>query len=125
MDAESWTPPVQRPPSPAPELDEPFDEDSAMAGKNWSPHSSNVSPRTRGLGFDGSISNYNAFIRSDSFRMSTITDLQRPVSTGGMGHYNENQQSNGRTAKLHMGFKSDCDKCIARVPGHYSHIMWS
>ncbi|KAI1618912.1 hypothetical protein EDD36DRAFT_414571 [Exophiala viscosa] len=30
-----------------------------------------------------------------------------------------------RTARLHMGFLTDCDKCIQKVPGHYSHILWS
>lgn len=30
-----------------------------------------------------------------------------------------------RTARLHMGFLSGCDKCIRKVPGHYSHILWS
>lgn len=30
-----------------------------------------------------------------------------------------------RTARLHMGFLNDCEKCIQKVPGHYSHILWS
>lgn len=30
-----------------------------------------------------------------------------------------------RTARLHMGFLNDCDKCVQKVPGHYSHIIWS
>ncbi|KIW19878.1 hypothetical protein PV08_00453 [Exophiala spinifera] len=30
-----------------------------------------------------------------------------------------------RSARLHMGFLSGCDKCIQKVPGHYSHILWS
>ncbi|KIW48581.1 uncharacterized protein PV06_01153 [Exophiala oligosperma] len=30
-----------------------------------------------------------------------------------------------RTARLHMGFLNGCDKCIQKVPGHYSHILWS
>lgn len=35
--------------------------------------------------------------------------------------------SPGRTrpARLHMGFLNGCDKCIQRVPGHYSHILRS
>ena len=32
---------------------------------------------------------------------------------------------NSRSARLHMGFRADCDKCLQRVPGHYSHIIWS
>ncbi|EXJ80984.1 hypothetical protein A1O3_07272 [Capronia epimyces CBS 606.96] len=30
-----------------------------------------------------------------------------------------------RTAKLHMGFLNGCDKCVQKVPGHYSHILWT
>lgn len=30
-----------------------------------------------------------------------------------------------RTAKLHMGFLQGCEKCIQKVPGHYSHILWT
>jgi hypothetical protein len=30
-----------------------------------------------------------------------------------------------RTARLHMGFLNGCEKCIQKVPGHYSHILWS
>ena len=31
----------------------------------------------------------------------------------------------GRTARLHMGFLAGCEKCVLKVPGHYSHILWS
>ena len=34
------------------------------------------------------------------------------------------QLGNRRTARLIMGYRADCDKCIRRVPGHYSHIVW-
>ncbi|RVX67255.1 hypothetical protein B0A52_09292 [Exophiala mesophila] len=33
--------------------------------------------------------------------------------------------SRSRPARLHMGFLNGCDKCIQRVPGHYSHILRS
>ena len=155
VDAESWTPQIQRPPSPGPELDEPFDEDAAMAGVEdshmmsssftnlsvhsqdnlndmpnidsspssyWSQHSSNISPRTRGLGLDGPSSAPNDLVRPERMRMSTIDESQ---SNNGFGQQHNRNQSSGRVAKLHMGFKADCEKCIARVPGHYSHIMWS
>jgi hypothetical protein len=36
------------------------------------------------------------------------------------------QQSQGsRTARLHMGHLAGCEKCAQKVPGHYSHILWS
>lgn len=157
IDAESWTPRIQRPPSPAPDLDEPFDEDAMMAGledsqmssdftnlsvhsqdnlhelpatdssplRNWSPQSSNVSPRNRGLGLEGAATNHGGIVRPDGLRMSTIADTQRPSSAGADLFQHTRVQSSARTAKLHMGFKADCEKCIARVPGHYSHIIWS
>ena len=31
----------------------------------------------------------------------------------------------GRTARLHMGYLVGCEKCAQKVPGHYSHILWS
>jgi len=146
VDAESWTPQIQRPPSPEPELDAPFDEDSMMMGvedshmmsssfsslsvhsraeeaqlanvnssptKGWSSQTS-PSPRARGLGLDGTSS-----VRPDDMRMSTISDSQRDGAQDNRNHYN------ARTARLHMGFRADCEKCVARVPGHYSHIFWS
>jgi hypothetical protein len=30
-----------------------------------------------------------------------------------------------RSGRLHMGFLNDCEKCIQKVPGHYSHILWT
>lgn len=151
VDAESWTPQVHRPPSPDPELDDAFDEDAAMAGvedsymmsdsfTNLSVHSqdnmnempdlgssptrhvSSWSPRTRGLGLDSTTS--RGLMRPDGLRMSTINDAQTMLEQQNNGQHNRNQSS-GRVAKLHMGFKADCEKCIARVPGHYSHIIWS
>lgn len=159
IDAESWTPQIQRPPSPATELDDPFDEDAAMAGlddsqmssdftnlsvysqdnlhelafidsspsRNWSPQISNTldSPRNRGLGLEGTVANHNGFARPDSLRMSTIADTQRSASAGADMFQHTRNQSSARTAKLHMGFKADCEKCVGRVPGHYSHIIWT
>lgn len=146
VDAESWTPQTQRPPSPEPELDAPFDEDAMMMGvedshmmsssfsslsvhsraedaqlanrnssptKGWSSQTS-PSPRVRGLGLDGTSS-----VRPDDMKMSTISDSQRDGLQHSRNHYN------ARTARLHMGFRADCEKCVARVPGHYSHIFWS
>lgn len=36
-----------------------------------------------------------------------------------------NSRHPGKNAKLHMGFRADCEKCQQRVPGHYSHILWT
>ena len=30
-----------------------------------------------------------------------------------------------RQARLHMGYRADCEKCRQHVPGHYTHILWS
>jgi len=35
------------------------------------------------------------------------------------------EQDHSRAARLVMGYRSDCEKCAQRVPGHYSHIIWS
>ena len=31
-------------------------------------------------------------------------------------------QTRGK-AKLSMGYRADCEKCRARVPGHYNHVI--
>jgi hypothetical protein len=40
------------------------------------------------------------------------------------GHARQQSQGN-RTARLHMGHLAGCEKCAQKVPGHYSHILWS
>ncbi|EXJ90529.1 hypothetical protein A1O1_03632 [Capronia coronata CBS 617.96] len=73
--------------------------------------------------------------------MDTVMMLDHTNSTSGL-HVVDNgvdgiqlmeryeDQSNGRssherlrTAKLHMGFLNGCEKCMQKVPGHYSHIL--
>ncbi len=56
-----------------------------------------------GLGLDGHLSQGN----------STVS-----------GHSRQTSQT-GRTARLHMGYLGGCEKCAQKVPGHYSHILWS
>lgn len=126
VDAESWTPRVQRPPSPDDEDEDMMGvEDSSAMSSSFSSLSVHNSPFQtsptrasrsihRGLGLDS----YGGVARPDDLRMSTIND-QRPAS------YHGRQQSSGRTGRLHMGYKADCEKCVARVPGHYSHVIWS
>ena len=41
------------------------------------------------------------------------------------GHSRNRSSQAGRTARLHMGFLTGCEKCLQKVPGHYSHILWS
>jgi hypothetical protein len=43
----------------------------------------------------------------------------------GLRHSGRASPGTGRTARLHMGFLTGCEKCIQKVPGHYSHILWS
>ena len=40
------------------------------------------------------------------------------------GHSRQTSMT-GRTARLHMGYLVGCEKCAQKVPGHYSHILWS
>ncbi|KIW81085.1 hypothetical protein Z517_04108 [Fonsecaea pedrosoi CBS 271.37] len=52
------------------------------------------------------------------------TEVHFPAGKYGM---DDNSSPTGRTrsARLHMGYLSDCEKCIQKVPGHYSHIIWT
>lgn len=170
VDAESWTPQIQRPPSPEPETDlqPPFDGDAMMdledstsnshfmsssfselsvhssdlysqstiSTMNLNSHSSASHSRTsqtswasqdaneqfhRGLGLDQSRDK----MKSDMDKEDQMTGTQNGDGRGYSYGHTRNQSSTGRTARLHMGFRADCEKCIARVPGHYSHILWS
>lgn len=38
---------------------------------------------------------------------------------------NSSPSGRARTGRLHMGYLNDCEKCIQKVPGHYSHIIWT
>ncbi|GAA5830449.1 hypothetical protein JCM5353_005849 [Sporobolomyces roseus] len=38
---------------------------------------------------------------------------------------NGNGNGNGRGWKITMGYRSDCEKCQQRVPGHYTHVVYS
>jgi hypothetical protein len=40
-------------------------------------------------------------------------------------HCSHARQASGRSARLHMGYLAGCEKCAQKVPGHYSHILWS
>ena len=36
----------------------------------------------------------------------------------------EGQTGEAKRGKLVMGYRADCDKCVKRLPRHYSHIIW-
>lgn len=151
VNTESWTPQIHHPPSPEPDLDSAFSEDATMVGmedshmmsssfgalsvhsqddldvssldsspvrtrSSQTSASSMSSFSTQGLGLDGSN-------RMDD----NSGDLQvRAANTSEVHHqHNRNMSNSGRTARLHMGYRADCEKCVKRVHGHYSHIIWS
>ncbi|KAJ9651605.1 hypothetical protein H2198_009108 [Neophaeococcomyces mojaviensis] len=155
VDAESWTPQIHRPPSPEPELDSAFSEDATMIGVEESHMMSNsfgalsvhsqddadmpaldsspararssqassgsmTSMSTHGLGLDGS-GGFGERQHDAHMSMNMISEQRLQQQQ----QHNRNMSNGGRTARLHMGYRADCEKCIARVPGHYSHIIWS
>ncbi|KAJ9606994.1 hypothetical protein H2200_009005 [Cladophialophora chaetospira] len=38
---------------------------------------------------------------------------------------NYSPSGRARTGRLHMGYLNGCEKCAQKVPGHYSHIIWT
>jgi len=42
----------------------------------------------------------------------------------GQGEASGGELDAPRSRRLTMGFRADCSKCIQRVPGHYSHIVY-
>ena len=53
---------------------------------------------------------------SNETEMDTSMEHSQP-SQGGHGQ--------GRGWKITMGYRSDCEKCLQRVPGHYTHVVYS
>jgi hypothetical protein len=52
-----------------------------------------------------------------------FTDDTRELSSSAPTRTTDNHA--GRQARLHMGYRADCEKCRQRVPGHYTHILWT
>ena len=50
------------------------------------------------------------------------TSLWRPVIDQQNGRSGD-ESGAPRAGRLTMGYRADCDKCVRRVPGHYSHIV--
>jgi hypothetical protein len=61
---------------------------------------------------------------NDETNSAKVHDVEREERYGLQvdGH---GSPGRSRSARLHMGFLNGCDKCIQKVPGHYSHILWS
>ena len=63
--------------------------------------------------------------------MDVMMDRDEPSEThpkGGRHHGldgNYSPSGRARTGRLHMGYLTGCDKCAQKVPGHYSHIIWT
>lgn len=150
VNADSWTPQIHHPPSPEPDVDSTFPEDTAMEDSHM------MSSSFGALSVQGqddhetySLDSSPLRVRSSQTSASSMTSFSRQglglndnhrtnegfsqthtsydnVDEQRSNHqHNRNTSSGGRTARLHMGYKADCEKCVARVPGHYSHIIWS
>ncbi|KAK5384207.1 hypothetical protein LTS13_002400 [Exophiala xenobiotica] len=61
---------------------------------------------------------------SDDMTQGQSTNAQ-PEKRYGLQLDGSSSPGRSRTARLHMGFLNGCEKCIQKVPGHYSHILWS
>lgn len=53
----------------------------------------------------------------------SFTNDTRELSSSAPARTTDNHA--GRQARLHMGYRADCEKCRQHVPGHYTHILWS
>jgi hypothetical protein len=61
---------------------------------------------------------------SDDMNQGQSTNAQ-PEKRYGLQLDGSSSPGRSRAARLHMGFLNGCDKCIQKVPGHYSHILRS
>ena len=61
-------------------------------------------------------------------RLNVGTGTRAPDSSSAdsihpMFSHREDNHQTGRSSRLVMGYRADCDKCRQKVPGHYSHIV--
>lgn len=63
----------------------------------------------------------NQMQSNDDDRSNHGLNLDGQPSRGHTHH----RQASSRSARLHMGYLAGCEKCAQKVPGHYSHILWS
>lgn len=97
----------------------PFSSDSNL----YRPRPFSTAPVTTGNNSDNintgidqhSTSGYGLGLRSRREQIDTTMD----------DHDSHPSSSHRRAPRLQMGFRADCEKCIDRVPGHYSHILWT
>ena len=92
-------------PSPNDDLDEP---NTAMGGADGMIDTLNINP----LVLDGTTTSQIPITRPEC----GLAIFQRRTQPDGRndGH---------RSIRLTMGYRADCEKCVHRVPGHYSHIV--
>ncbi|OAP59979.1 hypothetical protein AYL99_04981 [Fonsecaea erecta] len=57
-------------------------------------------------------------------RDESATQVHCPAGKYGVDG-NSSPSGRARSARLHMGYLNGCEKCIQKVPGHYSHIIWT
>ncbi|KAL8283613.1 hypothetical protein RQP46_005408 [Phenoliferia psychrophenolica] len=99
------TPPPPAPPSsPVP----PHRIPSLYANIAGSPHSESISLSRSSSSTDASMSEDQVVVDPREVRLPT-SPQRRPRSHPGQA--------------FSMGFRADCDKCVARVPGHYTHLV--
>ncbi|KIW32838.1 uncharacterized protein PV07_04354 [Cladophialophora immunda] len=70
-------------------------------------------------------------VEDEDMDTAMMMDRDEPAIQGHLpadkygGNGNSSPSGRTRSARLHMGYLNDCEKCIQKVPGHYSHIIWT
>jgi len=90
----------------------------------YDPDQMELSPVKRTKGTPNNIE-VDHYLSTPSFASPTPLQLQSSRSPFPQGFNGQNEPPNPRVPRLHMGYRADCQKCVQRVPGHYSHILWS
>lgn len=69
--------------------------------------------------------NSSQVLESNSGEVQRETSLWRSVvEQQGRRERHSHEPEVPRSGRLTMGYRADCDKCIQKVPGHYSHVVW-
>jgi hypothetical protein len=73
-------------------------------------------------GLPSPIEDHDTDMMVDRDELCQDADL-KGRSYGMDGNYSPSGRA--RTGRLHMGYLSGCQKCAQKLPGHYSHIIWT
>ncbi|GAA5966394.1 hypothetical protein JCM3765_005088 [Sporobolomyces pararoseus] len=131
----STSSPFNPPPPAAPHDAPPLHQHLAGSPSMTRSSSSSSSHQGMGTGFLGHSSSGQILqpypqiptqtISYETTAQQTYNDGDNDVSMDSSSQTNQTSQGTRGGWKITMGFRADCEKCQQRIPGHYSHVIYT